>query len=134
MITPDNYLWSKSKQSIVDKTISQQKKKLVLDMDQGGTKEEAVETTTQEVQKLSDHHIIQLAKLSEKIEQHYGKPMDIEWALEDSKLYILQARPITTLNTSTQSDTIPREKVLQRNFPVFASTTSAFSEFHGIDL
>ncbi|MBP7061217.1 hypothetical protein KA037_01715 [Patescibacteria group bacterium] len=32
MITPDNYIWSKAKQSITDKSISHQTKKLVLDM------------------------------------------------------------------------------------------------------
>ncbi|MBP7061216.1 hypothetical protein KA037_01710 [Patescibacteria group bacterium] len=97
--------------------------------------EESVESTIQEVQKLSDSHITQLAQLSEKIEQHYGKPMDIEWALEDGKLYILQARPITTLVTQIpQTNIVPREKVLQRNFPVLGYTTGAYYEFHGIHL
>jgi pyruvate,water dikinase len=32
-----------------------------------------------------------------KIEEHYGKPMDIERAVENNDIYILQARPITTL-------------------------------------
>jgi len=31
------------------------------------------------------------------IEEHYGIPQDIEWALEGGKLYIVQSRPITTL-------------------------------------
>jgi phosphoenolpyruvate synthase/pyruvate phosphate dikinase len=135
MITPDNYIWSKAKQSITDKSISHQTKKLVLDMSKWGTIEESVESTIQEVQKLSDSHITQLAQLSEKIEQHYGKPMDIEWALEDGKLYILQARPITTLVTQIpQTNIVPREKVLQRNFPVLGYTTGAYYEFHGIHL
>ena len=37
-----------------------------------------------------------LVKLGKKIEAHYGKPMDIEWAIVENKLYILQARAITT--------------------------------------
>ncbi|MFC5412458.1 phosphoenolpyruvate synthase [Larkinella bovis] len=43
--------------------------------------------------------INQLAGWSKLIEEHYGKPMDIEWAKDgiDQHLYIVQARPITTL-------------------------------------
>ncbi len=42
----------------------------------------------------------QLAKLSLLIEQHYGRPMDIEWAKDgiDNQLYILQARPETVVS------------------------------------
>ena len=38
-----------------------------------------------------------ISKIGEKIEDHYGKPQDIEFALHEGKLYILQSRPITTL-------------------------------------
>jgi phosphoenolpyruvate synthase/pyruvate phosphate dikinase len=46
---------------------------------------------------LSDDQIIELAELVVHIENHYGFPCDIEWALAGDELYILQARPITTL-------------------------------------
>lgn len=98
MITPDNYIWNKQTQSITSINIWQQQKKLILDIDKGWIKEEAVESTIQSIQKLSDTHITQLSILCENIEKHYDKPMDIERALEDNTLYILQARPITTLN------------------------------------
>lgn len=46
---------------------------------------------------LSDEQIMQLAKWAMEIEKHYGKPMDIEWALDGitGELAILQARPET---------------------------------------
>ncbi len=46
---------------------------------------------------LTDEQLHELAKQAVLIEQHYGRPMDIEWALdgEDGKLYIVQARPET---------------------------------------
>jgi len=46
---------------------------------------------------LSDNQVEQLARHAVTIEQHYGRPMDIEWALDgsDNQLYILQARPET---------------------------------------
>ncbi len=39
----------------------------------------------------------QIAKIGMKIEKHYKKPMDVELAVKNNKIYILQARPITTL-------------------------------------
>ncbi len=46
---------------------------------------------------LSDDDVIELARYAMIIEQHYGRPMDIEWGKDgnDGKLYILQARPET---------------------------------------
>jgi len=46
---------------------------------------------------LSDEDVIELAKYALIIEQHYGRPMDIEWGKDggDNQLYILQARPET---------------------------------------
>jgi len=46
---------------------------------------------------LTDEDVIQLAKYALIIEQHYGRPMDIEWGKDgkDGQLYILQARPET---------------------------------------
>ena len=45
-----------------------------------------------------DEKIVQkISKLGLKIEKHYGNPQDIEFAVKKGKLYILQARPITTL-------------------------------------
>ena len=46
---------------------------------------------------LSDTDVIELAKVALIIEQHYGRPMDIEWGKDgvDGQLYILQARPET---------------------------------------
>ncbi len=64
-----------------------------------GSKNEdvAVKPKMQEKQKLADKLIIELAKIGKQIENHYKKPQDIEWALEDNTLYIVQSRNITTL-------------------------------------
>ena len=48
-------------------------------------------------QKLTEKQIIEAAEMCVKIENHYGFPCDIEWAMEGGKLYITQRRPITTL-------------------------------------
>ena len=54
---------------------------------------------------ISDDDIIELAKIAVTIENHYGRPMDIEWGKDgnDGKLYILQARPETVQSRSGRS-------------------------------
>jgi pyruvate,water dikinase len=51
---------------------------------------------------LSDEDIIALARTAVTIEDHYGRPMDIEWGKDgsDGRLYILQARPETVQSRS----------------------------------
>lgn len=95
-ITPDNYVVEKDKLKITDKTIASQQKMLVRAVGGGDSWQEVAEAK-QALQKLSDKQILLLAKLLLKIEQHYGFPVDVEWAFADGKLYILQSRPITTL-------------------------------------
>ena len=46
---------------------------------------------------LSDNQILSLAELGFQVETHYGTPQDIEWAIKDDQLYLLQTRPITSL-------------------------------------
>lgn len=52
---------------------------------------------------LSDQQVETLARQAMIIEQHYGRPMDIEWALDgqDEQLYIVQARPETVESRAT---------------------------------
>ena len=51
---------------------------------------------------ISDDDIVELARMAVTIEQHYGRPMDIEWGKDgnDGQLYILQARPETVQSRS----------------------------------
>ncbi|OCG08954.1 phosphoenolpyruvate synthase [Gilliamella sp. wkB178] len=54
---------------------------------------------------INDQDILQLARYALIIEQHYGRPMDIEWGKdgEDGKLYILQARPETVKSRESKN-------------------------------
>ncbi|SDK96181.1 pyruvate, water dikinase [Nonomuraea maritima] len=61
----------------------------------GGT--EHVETAVSGLS-LTDDRVRELAALGERVERHYGSPQDTEWALDrDGKLWLTQARPVTTL-------------------------------------
>jgi pyruvate,water dikinase len=66
--------------------------------------------TTKEEQEsfsINDNEVMELAKQALIIEEHYGRPMDIEWAKDgnDSKLYIVQARPETVMSKQNKSMT-----------------------------
>ncbi len=56
---------------------------------------------------LNDAEVLELARYAVSIEQHYGRPMDIEWGKDgiDGKLYILQARPETVQSQTKSSVT-----------------------------
>ena len=47
---------------------------------------------------LSIEEITKLAELGKNIHEHYNFPQDTEWAIEDGKIFMLQSRPVTTLN------------------------------------
>jgi phosphohistidine swiveling domain-containing protein len=94
-ITPDTYVVEKDTHTILDKKIGTQTKELVcvdgkntwidLPEEKGGR------------QALSDVEIIELGKIIEQLEKHYGFPVDSEWVIKEGKCYIVQSRPITTL-------------------------------------
>ncbi len=104
VITPDNYVVNKKTWGI-KKIISQQEKKIVIS-DKWWTKEVDIPKEEQESQKLSDKNIKLLSELAKKIEKHYWKPMDTEWAIENNELFMLQARPITTIVNNEKNNTI----------------------------
>ncbi len=96
MVTPDEYIVDKKSFKILSKKISEQKK-MVVPKRNGGTVVVDVPASKRKVQKLPDDKIVALAKIGAQIEKHYGHPQDIEWAMEKGKLYVVQARNITTI-------------------------------------
>ncbi len=77
---------------------------------------QTVEVSDDEQQKfcITDGQVEELARQAVAIEDHYGRPMDIEWALDgvDNKVYIVQARPETV--ESRASDTVMERYVLKQ--------------------
>ncbi len=104
-VTPDRYLIDKKTKQITDKEIHKQTWMLTREggnADTDNTEDISkngvpVAKELQEKQKLTDGEISQLTDLALKIEKHYGKPQDTEWAVEGRKVYMTQSRPITTL-------------------------------------
>ena len=67
---------------------------------------------------LKDDDLVTLANQAMKIEQHYGSPMDIEWARDgdDGELYIVQARPETVQSRS--GNKLERYRLLEHQEPL----------------
>jgi pyruvate, water dikinase len=108
-ITPDTYIVNKNNWKITNKSISTQLWKY--SRAKQGNKKEDIEINQQSIQKINDKDIIELAKIGYNIEKHYNNPQDLEWAIENNKLYIVQSRPITTLNEEKGQEESIDEKI-----------------------
>ncbi len=96
MVNPDTYQIDKKTMEIVDKKIGNQTKKIVCEENKNVTKN----VIDGNIQKLSNEKIIKIAEKIKNIEKFYGFPIDVEWSIENNYIYILQCRPITTINKS----------------------------------
>jgi len=94
LVNPDLYKVCNGK--IIDKKIAS-KKRAVYASKGGGTGQQQIENEKQTRQALTDVQILQLEGLGRTIEEHFGRPQDIEWCLVEDTFYIVQSRPVTTL-------------------------------------
>lgn len=108
-VTPDSYLCDK-RGRLLNAYIGQKQTELLYAGD--GTKEFPVSEERQKVRALSDLELQALCTQAVRIEQHYGCPMDIEWAVRGERVFILQARAITALNKNVY-DPVEEEQIRQ---------------------
>jgi phosphoenolpyruvate synthase/pyruvate phosphate dikinase len=101
-ITPDSYVVDKQGFKILDINVNEQTIALYKKAKGGNELKKLGEKGKKQV--LSEKEIIDLSKLIVKIENHFGFPVDIEWAKEKNKFYITQSRPITTLSDITENN------------------------------
>jgi rifampicin phosphotransferase len=96
MVNPDHFVANTAMGEIVERRLGD---KRVAIMAGSGSGTERVELDAgEERASLSDGQVLALAKLGERVEEHYGMPQDTEWAIDDNGgTWLLQARPITTL-------------------------------------
>ena len=93
MVEPDEYVVDHQQASIVNIKLGS-KESRVIPQPGGGTLHVV---SNEHQQALRDGQILELADIGQQITQHYGAPQDIEWAVENGKILILQSRPITSL-------------------------------------
>ena len=107
-VTPDNFVVNKVTLDIIERTIS--RKEICYTVDPRTQTSRAVEVPfeRQDVQSLIDDEVTELAWMGKQIEKHYGRPMDIEWAVDKDlpaggNIFILQARPETVWSARRQA-------------------------------
>jgi phosphohistidine swiveling domain-containing protein len=61
---------------------------------------------TQNTRVLSNQQVQEIAALARQISRRMGREQDIEWAIENGRIYVLQTRPITTLRDLADPDTV----------------------------
>jgi pyruvate,water dikinase len=61
----------------------------------GGVREQALPAERGEAQTLDEDQLVRLARVGVDLEERLGGPQDIEWALQDGELFVLQSRPVT---------------------------------------
>ncbi|WP_287146305.1 phosphoenolpyruvate synthase [Aeromonas sp.] len=116
-VNPDEFYVHKptlrgGRPAVVRKTLGSKLIKMTYSDDAGhGRQVKIVDTTETERSRfcITDEEVMALAKQALIIEQHYGRPMDIEWAKDgqDGQLYIVQARP-ETVRSRQEANTLER--------------------------
>lgn len=116
-VNPDEFYVHKptlkaGRPAVVRKTLGSKLIKMTYSEDAGhGRQVKIVDTVEAERNRfcITDEEVMALAKQALIIEQHYGRPMDIEWAKDgqDGQLYIVQARP-ETVRSRQEANTLER--------------------------
>lgn len=127
-VTPDHYVVAKDGFKIVSKEIGAQDWQIIRNRE-GKDVHKKLTDEQKKVQKLTDEQIVALAKIGQEVEDHYGEPQDTEWALEGGTIYMVQARPVTTLKESAQEPSAnPPATVAANNQPAAESASTDLSK------
>ena len=96
-VTPDTFVVDRESKNVKETMIGPKEQMIVSDGEQG-TKLTDVKVADRDQSSLSDALLNDLVELALKVEKNYdGLPQDIEWAIVDGKISLLQSRPITNL-------------------------------------
>ncbi|MEM3407145.1 MAG: phosphoenolpyruvate synthase [Nitrososphaerota archaeon] len=118
-VSPDDFIIDKNNFNIIEKRISTKTVEYIRDPKTGKTIHATVPPERQNIPCLSDEEIVYLAKLAKRIEEHYGRPQDIEWAIDkDGKfpdnVFIVQSRPETVWSLKEEK---PKAEVVKTTAP-----------------
>ena len=96
-VSPDNYVYDRERAALDTVTVAEKKVEMVKDPNTGETVQLDIDDERRDSRVLSDDEIESLVTLGERVEAHYETPQDVEWAIYDGEIYMLQSRPITTI-------------------------------------
>ena len=106
-VTPDHFVVNKVALDIMERTISKKEICYTVDLKEQKSIATEIPFERQNVQSIIDDEVTELAWMGKQIEKHYGRPMDIEWAIDKDlpaggNVFILQARPETIWSNKQQ--------------------------------
>lgn len=96
-VSPDSYTVDRESENVLDVNVAR-KEKMVVRRD-GSTVTEKVPEEKAEKRVLTEEELDDLVDLADRLEEYYGSPQDVEWAIVEDRVYILQSRPITTIES-----------------------------------
>lgn len=99
-VTPDTFLLG-ADGAVRQRTLGSKESRIV--PAGSGTRTEPVPAVERNRYCLTEQELAGLADLARRVQAHYGSPQDTEWAAAGGKLYLLQARPITTMAASADA-------------------------------
>jgi pyruvate,water dikinase len=120
MVTPDTHIVSKHDWKVESKTHVDQDVQLVKSNNE--THEVVVPKSKQKKEKINDEMAIKIAKIGMKLQNHYAKGQDCEIAIENGKVYIVQTRPITTIESS--KEVIKNQKLISKEADLLGESAS----------
>ncbi len=107
-VIPDQFYVFKPSMQLIRSAIAD--KMVMLVPDGSGTKDLNVPETDRYKPSLTANEIKSLSEQAISIQKHYNRSMDIEWAIENGSVYILQARPETVHSNAVLEDTYRLEE------------------------
>jgi len=121
IVNPDIYVLDKNNLEILSKKIEKQTIQLI----KVGSlnKKTVVSRRLRLKRKLNDKQIKELAQIGKKIHHHYFYPQDIEWVLYKKRFYIVQARPVTTINEKLKMKNEKLEEIQRK--PILSGTPAS---------
>lgn len=111
-INPDFYLVDKKTLEIKEKQLKVQGSYIIRDPLTGKTIKKKLPAHLENKQVLSDHEIKKLAEYGIKLEKHYNIPQDVEFAVENKRIFIVQTRPVTTIKKQEEIGKVEKEVLL----------------------
>lgn len=96
-VTPDHYVVDKENLKLLEKEIGKKDMMFTKDIKTGKTVKVKIRGKKSTAQVLNDSEIKRITKFSMEVEDHYNSPQDIEWAIENDQVFLVQSRPVTAL-------------------------------------
>jgi pyruvate,water dikinase len=120
-VTPDSFVVSKVTGEIVRRTVSAKMRLHRMAADGSGTTAADVAADLRSRPCLTDDEIRALAGLGTRVEQHYGMPQDIEWAVAGEEVVLLQSRPETVWSSRAAPPVArPKARPMDHVFELFS--------------